>query len=137
MTILYKDCGYFNEEIDDPYSPYPDECEDCYRYEICLRAKEKEGSSMSKCIDNKLCDLGFTKVADESDDSVVVYQRWNDFQNYAQNVEIVRKSDGTIVISSYQSETNSDGFNNSVGLTFEEMALIVEKCISLKIEYGW
>ena len=42
MTILYKECGYFNEEIDDPYSPYPYECEDCYRYEICLRAKENE-----------------------------------------------------------------------------------------------
>lgn len=45
MTILCKDCGYFNEEIDDPYSPYPYECEDCYRYEICLKAKEKEDSS--------------------------------------------------------------------------------------------
>lgn len=92
---------------------------------------------MNKCIDNKLCDLGFTKIADESEDSVVVYQRWNDFQNYAQNVEIVRKSDGTIVVSSYQVGTNSDGFNNSVELTFEEMTLIVEKCINLKIEYGW
>lgn len=46
MTILCKDCGYFNEEIDDPYSPYPYECEDCYRYEICLKAKEKEDSSV-------------------------------------------------------------------------------------------
>ena len=57
MTILYKDCGYFNEEIDDPYSPYPDECEDCYRYEICLRAKEKEDSRVNKSIDNKLYEL--------------------------------------------------------------------------------
>lgn len=32
MTILSKDCGYYNEEINDEYSPYPGECEDCYRY---------------------------------------------------------------------------------------------------------
>lgn len=48
MTILYEDCGYFNEEINDLYSPYPYECEDCYRYEICLRAKENEDNSKIK-----------------------------------------------------------------------------------------
>ena len=39
--ILYPDCDYFYELIDDEYSPYPDECEDCYRYEICLEAYNK------------------------------------------------------------------------------------------------
>ena len=37
--IIDKYCGYFNEEINDPYSPYPGECEDCYRYDTCLNAK--------------------------------------------------------------------------------------------------
>ncbi len=40
MTILSKDCGYYNEEINDEYSPYPGECEDCYRYGICMAVKE-------------------------------------------------------------------------------------------------
>lgn len=35
---LFPDCGYFNEEKHDEYSPYPRECEDCYRYDICLKA---------------------------------------------------------------------------------------------------
>ena len=38
---IYEDCGYFNEEKYDEYSPYPEECEDCYRYEICLQASKK------------------------------------------------------------------------------------------------
>ena len=40
MTILSKDCGYYNEEINDEYSPYPGECEDYYRYGICMAVKE-------------------------------------------------------------------------------------------------
>lgn len=40
---ICPDCGYFNEEKYDEYSPYPGECEDCYRYEICLEAEIKEG----------------------------------------------------------------------------------------------
>lgn len=37
--ILYPDCDYYNEYRDDEFSPYPDECEACYRYEICLNFK--------------------------------------------------------------------------------------------------
>lgn len=37
-----EECGYFNEEKYDEYSPYPGECEDCYRYEICLQASETD-----------------------------------------------------------------------------------------------
>lgn len=39
--ILYSDCDYFNEYRDDEFSPYPDECESCYRYRICLHAYNK------------------------------------------------------------------------------------------------
>lgn len=41
---IYPDCGYFNEEKYDEYSPYPGECEDCYRYAICSEAKRKESA---------------------------------------------------------------------------------------------
>ena len=37
--VLYPDCDYYNEYSDDEFSPYPDECEACYRYEICLNFK--------------------------------------------------------------------------------------------------
>lgn len=38
---IYPDCGYFNEEKYDEYSPYPGECEDCYRCEICMETERK------------------------------------------------------------------------------------------------
>ena len=40
--VLYPDCDYYNEYRDDEFSPYPDECEVCYRYKICLNSKFKE-----------------------------------------------------------------------------------------------
>lgn len=39
---IHPDCGYFNEDKHDEYSPYPGECEDCYRYDVCLEAEIKE-----------------------------------------------------------------------------------------------
>lgn len=44
---ICPDCGYFNEEKYDEYSPYPGECEDCYRYEICLDAARKENKMIN------------------------------------------------------------------------------------------
>lgn len=40
--ILYSDCGYFNEERNDEYAPPYGECEYCYRYDICRKAKTLE-----------------------------------------------------------------------------------------------
>lgn len=37
--IIVPECGFYNEEINHPDSPYPGECEDCYRYEVCLKAE--------------------------------------------------------------------------------------------------
>ena len=37
--IIVPECGFYNEEINNPDSPYPGECEDCYRYEICSKAE--------------------------------------------------------------------------------------------------
>lgn len=45
--ILYPDCGYFHEERDDGISPYPYECEACYKYEICL--KSYNGNEKMRC----------------------------------------------------------------------------------------
>lgn len=38
---ICPDCGYFNEEKYDEYSPYPGECEDCYRYGYAWKRKER------------------------------------------------------------------------------------------------
>lgn len=40
--ILCPECGYYNEEKYDEYSPYPLECEDCYRYDICRKCVDDE-----------------------------------------------------------------------------------------------
>ena len=40
--ILYPDCDYFNEERNDEYAPPYGECEECYRYDICKKAKIQE-----------------------------------------------------------------------------------------------
>ena len=40
--ILYPDCDYFNEERDNQYAPPYGECEECYRYDICKKAKIQE-----------------------------------------------------------------------------------------------
>ena len=40
--ILYPDCDYFNEERDNQYAPLYGECEECYRYDICKKAKIQE-----------------------------------------------------------------------------------------------
>ncbi len=48
---IYEDCGYFNEEKYDEYSPYPEECEACYRYDICIKAKELENNKIENTRD--------------------------------------------------------------------------------------
>lgn len=57
---ICPDCGYFNEEKYDEYSPYPGECEDCYRYEICLDAARKESKMI---VDDIWCTEEFINVA--------------------------------------------------------------------------
>ena len=40
--ILCPECGYYNEEKYDEYSPYPLECENCYRYDLCKKCVDDE-----------------------------------------------------------------------------------------------
>lgn len=40
--MLEPNCGYFNEERNDEYAPLYGECEECYRYDICKKAKIQE-----------------------------------------------------------------------------------------------
>lgn len=47
-------CGYFHDEKEDEYSPYPGECEECYRFDICMLDLLKEEKKMA---DAKKCDV--------------------------------------------------------------------------------
>lgn len=43
---IYPDCDYFGDRQDDEYSPQGDDCEFCYRYEICKNAFDNENESV-------------------------------------------------------------------------------------------
>lgn len=38
---LYPDCDYFNDNRDDEFAPEDENCENCYRYEICKKSINK------------------------------------------------------------------------------------------------
>lgn len=57
--MIYPDCGYFNEERDHEYAPPYGECEECYRYYICRRAK-----TLEKLLSGKIVKLKFSELHD-------------------------------------------------------------------------
>lgn len=81
--------------------------------------------------DRGLAKLGFEKDFDLP--YIVQYVRYNQKFNYHQIVEIVHKGSGRHLINSYQRDVNSEGFNNSVGLTGIEFKLLLRKMKSC----GW
>src|SRR5574344_2825997 len=50
-------CGFFKEERDDEYAPPYGECEECYRYDICRRAKTLEELLSGKIVKLNFSDL--------------------------------------------------------------------------------
>lgn len=54
--MIDPNCGYFNEERDDEYAPPYGECEECYRYDICLRATTLDLMKEIDLIDEELFD---------------------------------------------------------------------------------
>lgn len=55
--ILEPKCDYFNEERNDEYAPPYGECEECYRYDICRRAKTLEELLSGKMVKLNFSDL--------------------------------------------------------------------------------
>lgn len=78
-----------------------------------------------KRIDNNLAKLGFTKISE--DINGICYQRIDYDHNYTHIVSIGYDRTGKPTIQSYQKETNSDGFNNMVGLTIYESKLFLKR----------
>lgn len=57
----------------------------------------------------------------------VCYRREVSEFNYIQRLDILHKANGRHLIKSYQEGLNFDGFNNAVGLTYEETKLAMRK----------
>lgn len=76
-------------------------------------------------IDNKLLKLNLFKVM--NNDTAVIYERYDERHNFTQVIAIEHKASGNHIIQSYEKGCNKDGFNNVVGLTFEEIKLLNKK----------
>lgn len=58
------------------------------------------------------------------------YEREITEYDYIQCLEITHKASGKHLIQSYQKGVNKDGFNNVVGLTYEETKLAMKNISS-------
>lgn len=92
-----------------------------------------------KSVDERLKDLGFEKVEAE-DKYGAFYSRVvpiNSDDSYVHRLDIIHKANGKHLIQSYEEKVNSDGFNNTVGLTYEITKLAIKKYRQLKRKYKW
>lgn len=106
----------------------------------------KEGDKvMFESVDKKLRKIGFVKVYEDrgngryvsEDEYGVSYERQIEKHGYTQVLDIRHKESGKHLIQSYQKDVNTDGFNNTVGLTYEEMKLAMKKYRQMKRRYKW
>ena len=86
-------------------------------------------------IDKKLEKIGFVKI--EEDKHGAMYERNMNGYNYTHVVNICHKISGNHLILSYVKAVNQDGFNDTVGLTYEECRLVMKKYRQLKRKYKW
>ena len=80
-----------------------------------------------KNIDDKLKEIGFTKVSD--DEYGACYERYNKKYKYTQCVDLLYKKSGKHIIQSYDKDLmdNKKIGNACVGLTYYEMKLFMKK----------
>ena len=88
-----------------------------------------------KTIDEKLSNIGFTKL--KEDKHGANYVREFKEYGYKQRLDFYYKVNGNHIVCSYEEATNSDGFNNSVGLTTTELKLAYKKLKQLSKKYKW
>lgn len=85
--------------------------------------------------DRKMERLGFEKI--EESKFGASYRKENKEYNFTQRLDIVHKNNGNHIIQSYVEGTNSEGFNNCVGLSYPEIKSILKKYRELKRKYRW
>lgn len=86
-------------------------------------------------IDKKLKKIGFEKEF-ENEYGVSYCRKYKKY-SYIQILEINHKISGNHLITSYQKDVNSEGLNNAVGLTYEEVKLAMKKYKQLSRKYKW
>ena len=81
-----------------------------------------------KNIDDKFQEIGFIKTNDRMH---VSYERkvsiGDKGNGYIQQLDLIQKENGNHLILSSQSDVNSDGFSNAVGITSYEAKLAIKK----------
>lgn len=94
---------------------------------------------MFKSADKMMEELGFEKLEGDDAESQygASYRRKNEKHQYVQRLDILHKASGSHLVQSYVEGTNSDGFNNCVGLTYKEMKATMKKYMELKRKYRW
>lgn len=85
--------------------------------------------------DKEMEKLGFEKI--EESKFGASYRKENKEYNFTQRLDIVHKNNGNHIIQSYVEGTNSEGFNNCVGLSYPERKSILKKYRELKRKYRW
>ncbi len=90
---------------------------------------------MFKSADELLEEFGFEKLYEDKHGAY--YNRKNEKYNYVQRLDILYKQNGSHLAQSYIEISNSDGFNNCVGLTYLELKATMRKYRELKRKYRW
>lgn len=86
-------------------------------------------------IDTRLRNLNWVKQ--KEDYYGAIYLRYEYDGKYLHRLDIVHKSKGDSLIQSYQQGVNSDGFNNCVGLSYQDTKLALKKYRQLRRRYRW
>ena len=84
-------------------------------------------------------DKGFSKLGYKKVHESGVYVSYEGELNqfgYVHCIDIGHKGDGRHIISSYEKGLNSEGFNNSVGMTEPEIRCALKKMREKKWRYG-
>lgn len=85
-------------------------------------------------IESKIKRMGWTKIEENS--SLCCYRKEASFY-YTKRLDIYKKASGNHIINCYEESLNSDGFNNSVGMTQEEMRIFARKMRQMIRKYKW
>ena len=87
--MLEPNCGYFNEEKDDEYAPPYGECEECYRYDICRRAKTLEELLSGKMVKLNFSDLSkFILDFPDKINTLMIQKSFDDYYIVIDNISV-------------------------------------------------
>lgn len=90
---------------------------------------------MLKIADKELEKLGFKKVLDVG--YIVCFEREEEAYGFTHRLDFYYKNSGKHIVSSYEKNVNSNGFNNAVGLTYLEMKWATRKLKELQRSKSW